>query len=88
MMPAATSTAPALPGAPPVRFLAALILVFVAIVGLAAAFIGTARYLYARELSIRLQPVVITPRRSGNPATLRVLFLGDSRAAAWPALPA
>jgi lysophospholipase L1-like esterase len=85
MMPSSISAAPAARHRP--FLLAALVLIFVALVGLAAAFIGTARYLYARELSIRLQPVVITPRRSGNPAALRVLFLGDSRAAAWPGLP-
>ena len=48
-----------------------------------------ARRFYARELAVRLQPVGTTNvLRSGNPAGLRVLFLGDSRAAEWPALPA
>jgi lysophospholipase L1-like esterase len=83
----------AVPSAPPTRrhrpfLLAVLLLVFVALIGLAAAFVGTVRYFYARELSIRLQPVVAISRRSGNPGALHVLFLGDSRAAAWPALPA
>lgn len=45
---------------------------------------------YARELAVRLQAggggAAVFP--SGNPAGLRVLFLGDSRAASWPPLPA
>jgi lysophospholipase L1-like esterase len=44
---------------------------------------------YARELSARLQPVATTPATtSGNPLGVRVLFLGDSRIADWPPLPA
>ena len=48
--------------------------------------LGTARYFYARELAVRLQPTGSSPVRSAGDG-LRVLFLGDSRAAAWPDLP-
>jgi lysophospholipase L1-like esterase len=57
--------------------------------GLATGLVWTARHFYARELSVRLQPVGGTSlTRSGNAAAQRILFLGDSRAADWPALPA
>jgi lysophospholipase L1-like esterase len=51
--------------------------------------IWLAREWYARELSVRLWAGA-PPRlvQAGRPDGLRVLFLGDSRAAAWPNLPA
>ncbi len=45
------------------------------------------KYYYTRELLVRLRPVGGSPVvRVGNPAGPRLLFLGDSRAADWPAL--
>lgn len=51
--------------------------------------LGTiARYCYARELRVRLQPTGGVPvSERGRPDGLRVLLLGDSRMAFWPDLP-
>ena len=55
----------------------------------AALLILTARYFYGRELAVRLQLNMWSPaRHTGSPGGVRVLFLGDSRAEQWPALPA
>ena len=55
----------------------------------AALLILTARYFYGRELAVRLQLNNWSPaRHTGSPGGVRVLFLGDSRAEQWPALPA
>src|SRR5690348_13549969 len=72
------------------RFLAwALAGAILAAASLAGGLAWTARHFYARELSVRLQPAGGTaPTRSGNATGPHILFLGDSRAADWPALPA
>ncbi|MDB6016883.1 MAG: lipase/acylhydrolase, GDSL-like [Pedosphaera sp.] len=64
------------------------ILVLIASLGLNIGLCYLARQFYARELLVRLQPEgpsVVS--HSGKTDGLRVLFLGDSRAAQWPALP-
>jgi lysophospholipase L1-like esterase len=59
------------------------------VVGMGVGGGWVAKHFYARELAVRLQPSAAQPPSlSGNPTGLRVLFLGDSRAAMWPALPA
>src|SRR5436309_9474915 len=67
----------------------ALAAALLAAAGLAAGLVWMARLGYARELSVRLHPVgEAFATRSGNTAAPHILFLGDSRAAEWPALPA
>ncbi len=69
------------------RLLCGFLLLTLAGIGLGGGWV--AKHFYARELAVRLQPSATQPPRlSGNPTGLRVLFLGDSRAATWPALPA
>lgn len=49
----------------------------------------TARKYYTREAWVRFHPFnTAAPLKSGHPGGIRVLLLGDSRIAEWPALPA
>jgi len=68
------------------RLLCGFLLLGLVVVSLGGGWV--AKKFYARELAVRLQPSATQPPSlSGNPTGLRVLFLGDSRAAMWPALP-
>jgi lysophospholipase L1-like esterase len=79
---------PRLPPRPCPRVFTGLLLVTV-IASLAAnlALFRGLKHFYTRELLVRLRPVggghIV---RAGDPAGPRILFLGDSRAADWPAL--
>jgi lysophospholipase L1-like esterase len=67
----------------------ALLVVLLASLAVNVALFRAFKYCYTRELSVRLRPAGgngVT--HAGNPAGSRVLFLGDSRAAEWPPLPA